>query len=82
VNDLPGTRSYFFNHYPDYKRLDLRLNYFFTMGPLKSTAFVEITNLFSMRNVRSFKGTLQDPSTPDYNLLLPMIINVGLRFEY
>jgi hypothetical protein len=82
VNDLPGTQRYVFNHYPDYKRLDLRVSYSFRTGPLRSTAFVEITNLFSMRNVRSFKGILQDPSTPDYNLFLPMIINVGLRFKY
>ena len=82
VNDLPGTRSYQIDHYPDYKRIDVRLNYSFETGPLRSTAFVEITNLFSMRNVLSFQGTLYDSSTPDYALLLPMIINVGMKYEY
>jgi outer membrane receptor protein involved in Fe transport len=82
VNDLPGTKSYQIDHYPDYKRIDVRLNYSFETGPLRSTAFVEITNLFSMRNVLSFQGTLYDPSTPDYALLLPMIINVGMKYEY
>ena len=82
VSDLPGTRGYVFNHYPDYKRVDLRLNYAFKTGPLQTTAFIEVTNLLSMKNVQSFKGTIHDPSTPDYNLLLPMIINVGMRYEY
>lgn len=82
VNDLPGTRSYQINHYPDYKRIDVRLNYSFETGRLRCTAFVEITNLLSMRNVLSFKGTLHDASTPDYALLLPMIINVGMKYEY
>ena len=82
VTDLPGTRSFVRDHYPDYKRIDLRLNYSFKTGPLQTTAFIEITNVYSMRNVRSFQGTLHDDSTPDYNLLLPMIINVGIRYEY
>ena len=82
VNDLPHTRLYTRDHYPDYKRLDIRLNYSFKTGPFRSTAFVEITNVFSMRNVRSFQGTLYDDATPDYNLLLPMVINAGLRYEY
>jgi outer membrane receptor protein involved in Fe transport len=82
VVDQPRTRFYQLDHYPDYKRLDVRLNYSFKTGSLRSTAFVEITNVFSMRNVRSFQGTLYDSATPDYNLLLPMIINVGLRYEY
>ncbi|MCX6145162.1 MAG: TonB-dependent receptor [Ignavibacteriales bacterium] len=82
ANDLPGTKYYQINHYPDYKRIDLRLNYSFEAGRVRSTTFVEITNLFSMRNVLSFQGTLNDPTTPDYTLLLPMIINVGMKFEY
>jgi hypothetical protein len=82
VNDLPGTKSYQIDHYPDYKRIDVRLNYSFETWQLRSTAFVEITNLFSMRNVVSFEGSLHDSATPDYALLLPMIINVGMKLEY
>jgi outer membrane receptor protein involved in Fe transport len=82
ATDLPGTKYYQINHYPDYKRIDIRLNYSFETWRVHSTAFLEITNLFSMQNVLSFQGTLYDPSTPDYTLLLPMVINVGMKFEY
>jgi outer membrane receptor protein involved in Fe transport len=82
ATDLPGTRLYERKHYPDYKRVDLRLNYSFETGRVRSTVFIEVTNLFSMRNVQSFQGTLYDFATPDYNLLLPMIINAGVRYEY
>ena len=81
VNDSPGVERDTRLHYPDYKRADVRLSYAFKFEAITSVVFFEITNLFAHRNVYSFAGTLQDPQTPDYNLLLPMIINVGFRIR-
>jgi outer membrane receptor protein involved in Fe transport len=81
VDDSPGIRGETRLHYPDYKRADVRLSYAFTVEAITAAVFLEITNLFAHRNVYSFTGTLQDPQTPDYNLLLPMIINVGFRLR-
>ena len=79
-NDLPGVEDSRL-HYPDYKRADARISYSFHMGSAGTTAYLEIMNLFAQRNVFSFTGKLQDPETPDFNLLLPAVVNVGIRVK-
>ncbi len=79
-NDLPGVEDSRL-HYPDYKRADARISFSFNMGSAATTTYLEVMNLFAQRNVFSFTGKLQDPETPDFNLLLPMVVNVGIRVK-
>ena len=79
-NDLPGVVDKRL-HYPDYKRADARVSYSFAVGPAATTAYLEIMNLFAQRNVFSFTGQLQAPDTPDFNLLLPTVVNAGIRVK-
>ena len=79
-NDLPGVTDHRL-HYPDYKRADARISYSFARGVTATTAYLEIMNLFAFRNAISFNGRLIDPETPDVNLLLPLVVNVGVRVK-
>ena len=79
-DDLPGVKDERL-HYPDYKRADARISYTFTKGSTTTTAYLEIMNLFAYRNAFSFTGQLKDHDTPDMNLLLPTIVNVGIRVK-
>lgn len=81
LDNVPGG-GYVRNHYPEYKRIDVRLNHTFSHQPLRATAFVEITNLLSNRNVSSFRSGTQANKSPDYNLLLPLILNVGIQLRF
>jgi hypothetical protein len=82
VSDDPGLPRYPRDHYPEYKRIDVGARYSFTIHSVSSTVFVEVTNLFSHRNVLSFRGRPIDQFTPDSNLLLPLIANVGFRVKF
>lgn len=82
VDDNPGVRGYPSLHYPDYKRIDVRLSHSFKIHAVSSTVFVEITNLLSTRNILSFKPIPKDQFTPDHNLLLPMNLNAGVRLVF
>jgi len=81
VNDLPGVPDLRL-HYPEYKRADVRLTHARTIGPLAATIYIEVLNIFSHRNAFSFTGEQKNPLTPDVNLLLPMIVNAGVRVEW
>jgi hypothetical protein len=81
VNDLPGVPDLRL-HYPEYKRADVRLTHARAIGPLASSIYLEVLNIFSHRNAFSFTGTQKNPLTPDVNLLLPMIVNAGVRVEW
>jgi hypothetical protein len=69
-------------HYPEYKRADARISHFFAVAGASSTAYLELLNIFAHRNAFSFTGTQTTPLTPDVNLLLPMIVNAGIRVEW
>ena len=79
-NDLPGVEDSRL-HYPDYKIADARISFSFNVGSAATTTYLEVMNLFAQRNVFSFTGKLQDPETPDFNLLLPTVVNVGIRVK-
>ena len=81
VNDNPGTPDLRL-HYPEYKRADARVSHFFGIASVSGTAYLEILNVFAHRNAFSFTGTREGPLTPDVNLLLPMIINAGIRVQW
>jgi outer membrane receptor protein involved in Fe transport len=81
VDDLPGVPDLRM-HYPEYKRADARLNYFFPIAGAASTVYLEVLNLFAHRNAFSFSDTQSGALTPDVNLLLPMIVNAGMRVEF
>lgn len=79
--DLPGvhdTRE----HYPDYKRADARINFTFPLAGLNCLSFLEVMNLFNFRNVRSFSTAGENAATPDFNLLLPRVVNIGLQVRF
>lgn len=77
----PGTKDPR-QHYPEYKRIDVRINYSFSAQPFAVTTFAEITNLFGQKNTFSFTGTLHDNGIPDQNLLLPFLLNLGVRIKF
>jgi hypothetical protein len=49
---------------------------------VSSVAYVEVLNVFGYRNAFSFTGEAKNPTTPDVNLLLPTVVNVGVRAEW
>jgi hypothetical protein len=81
LNDVPGTPDLRM-HYPEYKRADARINHFFAIAGASSNVYLEILNIFAHRNAFSFTGTQTTPLTPDVNLLLPMILNIGMKVEW
>ncbi len=81
LDDSPGTIFYVWDHYPEYKRIDVRLSYFFKFYATTTTTFLEVMNLYSNRNTLSFTGEAPN-NIPERNLLLPMTINVGVKFEW
>jgi hypothetical protein len=76
--NTPGVRDSR-GHYPDYKRADARIQYARAFGRVRGMLFLEIMNLFAFRNVQSFQGSVGSTGEPDLNLLLPMVVNVGLK---
>ena len=76
--NTPGVRDSR-GHYPDYKRADARIQYARAFGDVRGMVFLEIMNLFAFRNVQSFQGSVGSSGQPDLNLLLPMVVNVGLK---
>ncbi len=79
--DLPGvddTRL----HYPNYVRVDARINFQFPLAGMDCLSFLEIMNLFNFRNVSSFATTAEKVAEPDFNLLLPRVVNVGLKVKF
>lgn len=81
ATDLPGvddTRG----HYPDYKRADARLSHSWMIGPVATLAYLEVMNVFGFKNVYSFTGETVDSRTPDFNLLLPRVVNLGLKVRF
>jgi len=81
LNDAPGTPDLRL-HYPEYKRADARVSYAVPVAGTASQVYLEILNLFSHRNAFSFTGEQKNPLTPDVNLLLPMIVNAGVRVQW
>jgi hypothetical protein len=63
-------------HYPDYKRADLKLQYSGMIDGLRGMITLDIMNVFGFRNVQSFAGPGQ---LLGFNLLLPMVIDLGIR---
>jgi len=66
-------------HYPDYKRADFRIQYADVFGRVRGMIYLDIMNLFSERNVLSFTGPAQPGQSLDFNLLLPTLVNVGIK---
>lgn len=81
VDDLPGVAD-LRQHYPEYKRADARISHLFAVGSAATTVYLEILNIFAHRNAFSFTGAERDALSPDVNLLLPMIVNAGVRVEW
>jgi len=82
TDNSPGTEFYFRKHYPEYKRIDVRLSYELQVETMSPTVFVEVLNIFSHRNVLSFTERGENPSYPDANLLLGRVVNVGVHLEF
>jgi outer membrane receptor for ferrienterochelin and colicin len=83
LNDAPDSLIDPRKHYPEYKRADVRASYTIKFSDrLSSTIYLEAMNIFGYRNAYSFRGAITDPSNPDVNLLLPTIINVGVRADF
>ena len=66
-------------HYPDYKRADVRIQYTQIFDKMRGMIYIEIMNLFAQRNVLSFAGPAQPGQPLDFNRLLPMLVNVGIK---
>jgi hypothetical protein len=66
-------------HYPDYKRADVRIQYAQVIDKVRGMIYIDIMNLFAQRNVLSFTGPAQPGQPLDFNHLLPMVANVGIK---
>jgi hypothetical protein len=76
VPGVPDSRG----HYPDYKRADVRIQYAHSIENLRGMIYLEIMNLFAFQNVQSFRQHAgPSPPVPEFNLLLPMVANVGIK---
>jgi hypothetical protein len=80
-DDLPGVSDKR-QHYPNYTRADARINYQFPAAGLEWLSFLEIMNLFNFRNVQSFSTVGEHVTEPDFNLLLPRVVNIGLKVRF
>ncbi len=77
-DNVPGVIDYRL-HYPDYKRADMRFQYSRAFGSVRGMIYLEIMNFFSFQNVQSFSAPGSAIAPPEYNLFLPMVVNVGLK---
>jgi hypothetical protein len=75
ITGIPDKRL----HYPDYKRADFRIQYTHAIGGVRGMICLDILNLYSQRNVLSFAGPVLPGQPLDFNLLLPMVVNVGVK---
>jgi outer membrane receptor for ferrienterochelin and colicin len=82
LSDTTKPDNYTFQHQPEYKRIDFGARYIIHLTPYKLTLNIDIQNIFNNRNVASFFGTPPKESGYDWYLLLPRVINVGMKFEF
>ena len=81
ADNSPGEFDYARNHYPEYKRVDVRASYHIPITAVSTQLFVEVLNIFAHRNVLSFTGNGQNPAYPDSYLLLGRVLNAGVHVE-
>jgi outer membrane receptor protein involved in Fe transport len=82
LNDTTRPFGYALKHQPEYKRLDLGARYTIPVKNCKLTFILDIQNVFNYRNVAMFFGKPPKESGFDWYLLLPRVINVGMKFEF
>ncbi|MBU1099426.1 MAG: TonB-dependent receptor [Bacteroidetes bacterium] len=89
-NDYFDTRFHDYNslHYPDYNRIDLRINKFFKTSLGTISVFFEVINLFNQNNVRAYRfNEVQDrfgsrPRVVKYGeKWLPRLPSLGVSWE-
>lgn len=78
---LPGGRIDTKLHYPEYKRADVRISYSHAFDRIRGTLFLEIQNVFGQRNALTFNGETNARGLAEVNVLLPTVVNVGMKVE-
>jgi outer membrane receptor for ferrienterochelin and colicin len=71
-------------HYPDYRRIDLRLSKEFEIGSFPLLAFIDVINVFDFQNVLAYRYTYDKDGRPtvDEIELFPIIPTAGLTIRF
>ncbi|MDZ7262022.1 MAG: TonB-dependent receptor, partial [candidate division KSB1 bacterium] len=71
-------------HYPSYKRVDVRISKEFVLFHRPLLLFLDVMNIFDRRNVFSYRYTYSLDGKPqrEARVLLPLILSVGISYSF